>query len=210
VSDPYDTLGVPRDASDDEIKDAYRRKARDTHPDKGGTEGAFQPVQRAYAILSSPGRRSEWDRTGRDPGDPDLRDPQTDALRRLAGIFLGAVDQTDPDRQDVIAVVHAALAEMDRHAATQMLKLRTSIRKYERAQKRLRVAKGKENQLTSILAAQIKACQEAVARGEKELEGVAAMRALLGDYGWELPKDDPAVDAAAGAYARFKLEFDRR
>jgi curved DNA-binding protein CbpA len=63
--DPYVVLGVPRQASPDEVARAYRRAARATHPDGGGAgAGAepFQAVSDAYDVLRDPGRRAGYDR----------------------------------------------------------------------------------------------------------------------------------------------------
>jgi molecular chaperone DnaJ len=69
TSDPYRTLGVPRDASPRAIKQAYRRIALSTHPDHnpGDAEAAelFRRASRAYALLRDPQRRPIFDRTGR-------------------------------------------------------------------------------------------------------------------------------------------------
>ena len=50
-ADYYDILGVKKDASADEIKKAFRKKAVELHPDKGGDEKAFKEVNEAYEVL---------------------------------------------------------------------------------------------------------------------------------------------------------------
>jgi curved DNA-binding protein CbpA len=58
----YDTLQVPRDATESEIRKAYRILARRYHPDlQPGNEAALRAVIDAYAVLSSPGRRGRYD-----------------------------------------------------------------------------------------------------------------------------------------------------
>lgn len=68
VKDPYEVLGVPRGASADEIKSAYRRLARRYHPDVNqedpSAEEKFKEVGEAYSILSDPDRRARYDRFG--------------------------------------------------------------------------------------------------------------------------------------------------
>ena len=59
--DYYSTLGVPRGASEDEIKKAYRKLAMTHHPDRGGDQAKFQQIQEAYATLSDPGKRQQYD-----------------------------------------------------------------------------------------------------------------------------------------------------
>ena len=50
--DPYNTLGIQSSASPDEVKKAYRAKALEHHPDKGGDEEKFKEVTEAYEILT--------------------------------------------------------------------------------------------------------------------------------------------------------------
>lgn len=57
----YDTLGIQKTASPEEIKRAYRKLASQHHPDKGGDTVKFQAVEEAYRILSDPQKRSEYD-----------------------------------------------------------------------------------------------------------------------------------------------------
>jgi hypothetical protein len=57
----YDVLGVPRDADHATLRAAYRRRARQTHPDAGGDEAEFAAVALAWWTLSSPERRARYD-----------------------------------------------------------------------------------------------------------------------------------------------------
>jgi molecular chaperone DnaJ len=58
----YKVLGVSRNASPSEIKDAYRRLAKERHPDRpGGSEAEFSRLQEAHAVLSDPNRRRQHD-----------------------------------------------------------------------------------------------------------------------------------------------------
>ncbi|HEY6076445.1 MAG TPA: J domain-containing protein [Gaiella sp.] len=65
--DYYALLGVPRDASHADIKKAFRRLARELHPDVSGDPQAgprFRAIAEAYEVLSDPGRRQTYDRFG--------------------------------------------------------------------------------------------------------------------------------------------------
>ena len=74
MPDYYNILGVKRDASEDDIKKAYRKLARQYHPDRNPgdkqAEAKFKEVQDAYDILSDKTKRAQFDRFGR-VGGPD-------------------------------------------------------------------------------------------------------------------------------------------
>lgn len=69
TADPYETLGVSANATLQEIRRAYIRLAKETHPDTGGDAVIFQDVLLAYRILSDEERRKAFDDTGSDSGD---------------------------------------------------------------------------------------------------------------------------------------------
>ena len=75
MKDYYEILGVARDASQDDIKKAFRKLARDTHPDANPddpeAEARFREIAEAYEILSDPQRRAAFDR-GEQFGAGDL------------------------------------------------------------------------------------------------------------------------------------------
>lgn len=97
--DYYQTLGLARGASDDEIKRAYRRQALRYHPDKNkepGAEEKFKEIAEAYDVLSDPRKREIFDRYGEEGtlapgrGDPPFDRQGNRGTRGLSEASSGA------------------------------------------------------------------------------------------------------------------------
>ena len=96
--DLYQLLGVPREASREEIAQAWRRRARDEHPDARPTDadapGRFRALAEAWQVLGDPARRTAYDRALAREREPAARVPvrrssgpgRTAGLTPLAGV----------------------------------------------------------------------------------------------------------------------------
>ena len=130
MSDLYVVLEVTREASDDEIKKAYRRLAMVYHPDRNAAadaEGRFKEIAEAYQVLSDPDKRAHYDRYGSAPAagggfgpgfhHVDLSEALNIFMRDIGfngldGIFGGGAPR-DPNRgQDIRVTVRLSLQEV--------------------------------------------------------------------------------------------------
>ncbi len=89
TTDLYKLLGVPREASQDDIRKAHRNLVRKHHPDANpgdpSSEERFKEIQRAYEVLSDPEKRREYDRKRRASPKGGSRGPRASAGRRTKG-----------------------------------------------------------------------------------------------------------------------------
>ena len=121
MKDPYNVLGVPKNADEEQIRKAYRKRARKYHPDVCKEEHAetrFKEISEAYAILSDPGKRRRYDRTGRvDAAPPPGFGAHTSSHVDMSSFFEEVFGGARPwnrttkglDRQhtlDVLSLIH--------------------------------------------------------------------------------------------------------
>ncbi len=90
--DYYETLGVDRKASPEAVKRAYRAKAKQSHPDAGGSPEEFKQIAKAYETLSDEKSREHYDRTGEE------LPPQGIVKETLASLLPMAFMQQHPGR----------------------------------------------------------------------------------------------------------------
>ncbi len=89
--DPYEVLGVSRDAEDAQVKKAFRRLARELHPDVNAhdpdAEEKFKEAASAYEILSDPERRATFDRYGHEGLRTGGQEPDFGAFGSVSDLF---------------------------------------------------------------------------------------------------------------------------
>ena len=127
----YDTLGITADATQDEIKAAYRRRSLECHPDReGGDEAEMQRVNAAYEVLSDPDRRARYD-----AGEDD--DAGDDRTRRVQGfvvsLFEGGI-QSYLAGAPIADFVTGAYSELDKAIAELHVKCSRTAKQQEKLQ----------------------------------------------------------------------------
>jgi molecular chaperone DnaJ len=124
--DPYEVLGVSRDADETQVKKAFRRLARELHPDVNsddpGAEAKFKELAEAYEILSDPDRRATYDRYGHDGLRSGGYQPNFDQFGSISDLFeaffggggggiFGSGTRGPASGGDVAAELHIELAQ---------------------------------------------------------------------------------------------------
>jgi curved DNA-binding protein CbpA len=192
VSDPYDVLGVARDADTATIKRAYRKRAQRTHPDReGGDEEAFAAAASAYALLSDPKRRLRYDRTG----EEKVEVGEQQILQEMAGLIMATIDQAPSvEHHDVLFIARRAVQAKRKELEQQRQSSLRHIEKRERAVKRIQ-SKRPHDLLLVMLNAQVAKERQERERLNDQFDLINRMLELLDAYSYD-------VDAA-GLYMGF-------
>lgn len=128
----YDILGADPDATTEELRTAYRKKAKEVHSDTGGEHEMFIEVAKAWETLSDPARRERYDKTG----DEDPR--HTNIPQDIATcLFFDAVTKSPADIATAVRQIgRAKIAEIQ----GSMAKLESELEHLAKAQKRIQSA----------------------------------------------------------------------
>jgi curved DNA-binding protein CbpA len=197
--DPYEALGVDRNANPEQIKAAHRKAVKKHHPDTGGEREEFEKATRAMVILSDPDKRAKYDNTGSTDDKPDNSDMM--AVSMIVSFVERAIEeaeakQVDPSR---IPMVKAAVDFFTKEIAAQEQSKnppRAAAQRLERVARRFK-SKGKNNILISALLNQVKNYEARIADADVQIAQLRKVLALLDEYSFDqMPMD------AGGMYAR--------
>ena len=195
MNDPYDILGLRRDADDAAIRAAYRRLAKESHPDSGGDADSFVLAQKAQDLLLDPLRRKVFDATGYDPELADARDIQGLMLiEKLVNDIV--LDEREPGSFDPLEKMRATLIN-------DILKARFHMREMEghgaRVSRHLsRLGRGPGTDVLGyMLRARIEAIDKAVQDAGKQIQASERALEMLGEYRYEMDEINPTASAPA-------------
>ncbi|MCF3639871.1 J domain-containing protein [Rhizobium sp. TRM95111] len=191
VIDPYEMLGIGRDADDGTVRAAYRRAAKEAHPDSGGDAGRFARLQAAYDLLKDPVRRKVFDDTGY---DPQLADPKDLKGLMLLETLVNDVilDEREPGSFD-------PLAAMRRKLSDDIVKSRFHILELERHRNRVRQHIDRLGRrpgtdfLGSMLRARSASIADAIRAAEGQIQATEQAYQMLEGYSYELTPPAAAV-----------------
>lgn len=177
----YEALGVAKNATADAIKRAYRKKAHKAHPDKGGSEEAFHPIQKAYEVLSDPQRRAQYDQNG----STDQQDNSTQMLSQIAALMLQILDKEDADYTDVMAIMRKTIGGAKAQAHNAILEMNAKVAKRRKAAKRFSKKKGGPNVMVMLIEGEISKHLQMVESANAEIVRLNQMLEALEDYEYQ-------------------------
>jgi DnaJ-class molecular chaperone len=190
MTNHYQTLGVDKGADPATIKKAFRRKAREHHPDKHGGDPAaeekFKEVAQAYRILSNPLLKDHYDEFGEAGAE---RSAEGEAVKALVLLLMQAVDNCDVKHTDICSETRRVIEFKQGEMRSAIKRVKQQIKRWQEAQSRLR-SKSPDDFMAAAFSTQLNNLDGAVKTQEFQLEVSKAMLKLLDGYEYRTDKDD--------------------
>ncbi|MGE5509898.1 MAG: J domain-containing protein [Bacteroidota bacterium] len=185
IFDLYEVLGVSRDADAETIRTAFRARAKVTHPDAGGSPGAFEHVKLAQQILLDPERRARYDATGR-IDRPALDRTESNALSMLGELLTQILGQGDePGNTDSLAAMRSAIKESLENMDKQVADAKAARDRIMRMKTKFRLRKKGADPIAAILDAKAREVDRMLADSESARRIHERALEILANYEFE-------------------------
>lgn len=172
---PYEVLGVPADATPEQLKQARRKLARKHHPDLNQDNSeAMTAINVAYELLSDPQRRKHFDETGSVDQEPSVDELAAGILQQL---FQAAMVQSG----NFMRHVHSNLSQGQQKVRADIMNFEKQLSNLERHKKHVR-CKGPVNVAQQLIESKIEQIQLTLKQTQKALAVGQAVEKLVAQY----------------------------
>ncbi len=178
----YDTLGVKKNASKEDIKKAYRNKAKENHPDKqGGDNEKMTELTHAYDILSNDKKKERYDSTG--------QEKETPFAERFMGfvndLFIQIIEKTpDVESDDLIEEFRGHADKILKNIKENRSQSKIKIEKYIKVRERVICTTNKH--ILLVMDSKIDTMQQSLASFEVEIEFIEQCIEVLKTYEYKV------------------------
>lgn len=171
---PYEDLKIHKNATQDEIKTAYRNLAKKHHPDKGGAINAMEKLNKAYTILKNVNSRKEYDETGK----TETQDIRSQAIGLLTKFYIEFSQGEAALRTDLTKLAKYRIDELFNKVRKNIKKEKVKIEKYNKINSKLK-CKGPTIFLINALNFEIETCNKTISNLKKELKTLSYIKYFI-------------------------------
>lgn len=196
----YDDLGLNKNASKEDIKKAYKDKAKKYHPDKGGDKDKFAMILKAYDVLKDDEKRSYYDEYGQE--QPKINIKEQKAITIITQIIEGILDTDERDiiYTDIIGIAKTFLSEKRNTFKKMNEKLNFDLKQLEKLKKiftkRLKHKKKvtQTNLFLSVIDNKIRLLEKNKKDVEFELEILKIASKMINDFNFKFDTREQSND----------------
>ena len=207
MTDLYEELGVEHDASEADIRAAYRRRAKQAHPDAGGTADEFERINRAKLVLLNSSRRQKYDETGK------IDDSADDSLARAMNVVSNVIDEVlatierkggDIMNFDVVEDAKRVLDGRIRTSENHIVQSRNTIKTLKNIIKRFHTKKkNAPNRLASLFEARLKSAEDVLRNNQEIVASMKRAYEILSEHTFE-------YDVSSAPYSNYQQKIGSR
>lgn len=206
TEDLYRVLGVPRGADDETVRRQYRRKARKHHPDTGGNDEDFNRVHRAFVVLSDPGKRSRYDKSGDIDEENVGMTPEQEAMaaiRQNLHAVLGEIVQKGGEilEHNLVHLIRSRFKSQAAEIPKNIHRLKRARTSLTEAATRFVGTPGEVNLLVTMVNAEMAIIDSDLAKLEKDRATVTRAIEIVEHYDFKADIAQVFVKAWGGAGA---------
>lgn len=193
---PYEVLGVARNASDEEIKNKYRTLARVHHPDKGGDKELFIRIKDAYDVLSDPYKRQTFDESGYTFPEQLLQNEVKELFKKMLSVIL---DNPKDSPLNLVLALRTETNKAIEQAKKDLNNVKDAIKKFRTVNRRLKLKKdGGDDILLLLLVERIRVLEENRQNAYRRTVVCSMMETILNDYQYGDENIDNLLTMVAG------------
>lgn len=220
AEDLYERLGVKKDATQAQIRKAYRRAAQEWHPDRHGNSEAskeqFQRIQRAYDVLSDVLQRDFYDATGmKKPNDSEMRATAQDVAMQAFAAHIEAgpkADNMDLETFECVNIVENVAKQLQAAAnglRNQAAAHQRALSKLESMLRRFRKAKGsfEDSPVSVMIRQKIDATKRAKVQDELNADVHEMAIEFAKEYSYDVAQPKPVKHTIVTQGPSAKFQF---
>ena len=198
--DLYQLLGLKRAATREEVRKAYRRKAKSSHPDSGGSVEAFNTLTAAHDVLADARRRERYDSTGEiEQARPDNFDGSAiEVIAQKLGMIIHA--EQDLTSLDIGAVIEQAIRADIASRKSSIANQRRAVERAAALRARVkRKANNEDNMLARVLDWHEVSAKDNVRKNEEAVRAMERALEILEGYSFvdDFPQEAEGEVSAA-------------
>jgi curved DNA-binding protein CbpA len=178
----YDILGASKDATMDQIKAAFKKKAKAYHPDQGGNQDDFIKLKKASKVLLNPHKRKLYD-DGIEDND-DIEQVEAFAMQRIVEFFVNSINNPmiqDVERVDYIKGATKSFNDQISQCGVRIRDVKIQVDRFEKVIKRLKTNR-QQDVLTQMLVHHASKLRSVIHANEKEKEVFKTAIQIINDY----------------------------